>query len=127
MALQGVKDYGKVKAGDKVLINGAAGGVGSFAIQMAKALGAEVTGVDHTNKLDFMRSQGADYVIDYTKEDFTQNGEEYDLILDVIGHHSIYDFKRSLTKRGKLSHDRWPFRPDSSGNACCALSIPSWK
>lgn len=100
MALQGVRDYGKVKAGQKVLINGAGGGIGTFAIQMAKEAGAIITGVDGVQKFDLMRTLGADHVIDYKQEDFTQNGERYDLILDVVGHHSIYDYKKALTPTG---------------------------
>ncbi|NJN42690.1 MAG: NAD(P)-dependent alcohol dehydrogenase [Flammeovirgaceae bacterium] len=100
MALQGVRDYGKVEAGQKVLINGAGGGVGTLAIQMAKMYGAEVTGVDKTNKLEIMQQLGADHVIDFTKEDFTKSGNHYDIILDVVGHHSIYDYKRSLEPGG---------------------------
>jgi len=100
MALQGVRDYGKVKQGQRVLINGAGGGVGTFAIQLAKLYEAEVTAVDSAEKFDMMRSLGADDVIDYTQEDFTKNGQQYDLILDVIGFHSIYDFKRALKPTG---------------------------
>lgn len=100
MALQGIRDHGKVKSGQKVLINGAGGGIGTFAIQMAKDAGAEITGVDSTAKFELMQSLGADYVIDYKQDDFTKNGLQYDLILDVIGHHSIYDYKRSLTSTG---------------------------
>ncbi len=83
-----------------MLINGAGGGVGTFAIQIAKYFGADVTGVDHTAKLDMLRSIGADHVIDYTKEDFTQNGQHYDLILDVVAHRSIFDYQRALSPHG---------------------------
>ena len=100
MALQGIRDHGKVKPGQKVLINGAGGGIGSFAIQMAKELGADITGVDSAQKFDFMKSLGTNHVIDYKQEDFTKNGQQYDLILDVVGHHSIYDYKRALTSTG---------------------------
>ena len=101
IALQGIHDKGKVQPGQKVLINGAGGGTGTFAIQLAKLAGAEVTGVDNTEKLDFMRSLGADYVIDYTKEDFTKSGKQYDLILDVIAYHrSIFAYKRVLRPNG---------------------------
>jgi NADPH:quinone reductase-like Zn-dependent oxidoreductase len=82
------------------LINGAGGGVGTFAIQMAKSFGAEVTGVDSTGKLDLMSSLGADHVIDYTQEDFTQNGKIYDLILDVRTDRSIFDYRRTLSSNG---------------------------
>jgi len=100
IALQGIRDKGQVQPGQKVLINGAGGGTGSFAVQLAKLYGAEVTGVDNTEKLDFMRSLGADYVIDYTREDFTKNGKQYDLILDVIAHHSVFAYKRALKPNG---------------------------
>jgi NADPH:quinone reductase-like Zn-dependent oxidoreductase len=82
------------------LINGAGGGVGTFAVQLAKYFGAEVTGVDSTRKLDMLRSIGADHVIDYTQEDFTKNGQHYDLILDVVVHRSIFDYKRALSPKG---------------------------
>lgn len=100
IALQGIRDKGQVQPGQKVLINGAAGGAGSFAVQLAKLYGAEVTGVDNTGKLDFMRSLGADHVIDYTREDFTRNGKQYDLILDVIAHRSIVAYMRALNPNG---------------------------
>jgi len=89
-----------IQPGHKVLINGAGGGVGTFAVQIAKYYGAEVTGVDAAEKLDMVRSIGADHVIDYTKEDFTKNGQSYDLILDIAAHHSIFDYKRSLNPDG---------------------------
>ena len=101
LALQGLRDKGQVQAGQKVLINGAGGGVGTFALQMAKSFGAEVTCVDSTSKLDMLRSIGADHVIDYTNEDFTRNGQHYDLILDVMGYHSIFDYRRALSPRGR--------------------------
>jgi len=100
MALQGIRDYGKVQPAQKVLINGAGGGVGTFAIQMAKFYGAEVTGVDSTEKLEIMKSLGADHVIDYKEVNFTKNSQQYDLILDVVGYHSIFDFKQTLTPTG---------------------------
>jgi len=101
IALQGIREKGQVQPGQKVLINGAGGGTGSFAIQLAKLAGAEVTGVDNTEKQELMRSLGADHVIDYTKEDFTKNGEQYDLILDVIADRSIFAYKRALKPNGK--------------------------
>lgn len=101
MALQGIKDSGQVKQGQNILINGAGGGVGTFAIQIAKYFGATVTCVDKSEKFEMMKSIGADYVIDYTKEDFTKNENHYDLILDVMGHHPILDYKNALTKEGK--------------------------
>ena len=100
LALQGLRDKVKIQKGQKVLINGAGGGAGSFAIQIAKSFGAEVTGVDSTRKLQMMRSISADKVIDYTKEDFTKNGQHYDFILDFAAHHSIFDYKRALSPKG---------------------------
>ena len=90
----------QIQPGNRILINGAGGGVGTFAVQIAKYFGAEVTGVDSTAKLDMLRSIGADHVIDYTQEDFTKNGQHYDLILDISAHHSILDYKRALDKNG---------------------------
>jgi NADPH:quinone reductase-like Zn-dependent oxidoreductase len=99
-ALHGLRDAGKVQAGQKVLINGASGGVGTFAVQIAKAFGAEVTGVCSTRNVDMVRSIGADHVIDYTQEDFTQSGGRYDLILDQVANHSLSDCRRALTPQG---------------------------
>jgi NADPH:quinone reductase-like Zn-dependent oxidoreductase len=99
IALQGIRDRGQVQPGEKVLINGA-GGAGTFAVQLAKMYGAEVTGVDNYGKLDFMRSLGADHVIDYTREDFTKNGKQYDLILDIVAHRSVFAYKRALRSNG---------------------------
>lgn len=100
LALQGLREKGKVQPGQKVLINGASGGTGTFAVQIAKSFGAEVTGVCSTKKMDFVRSVGADHVIDYTQEDFTKNGQHYDLILDMQAHHSVLDYKRALSANG---------------------------
>ncbi len=100
IALQGIHEKGQVQPGQKVLINGAGGGTGTFAIQLAKLAGAEVTGVDNAEKLELMLSLGADHVIDYTKEDFTKNGQQYDLILDVIAYRSVFAYRRALAPNG---------------------------
>ncbi|MGB9475028.1 MAG: NAD(P)-dependent alcohol dehydrogenase [Candidatus Udaeobacter sp.] len=100
-ALQGLRDKGKVQPGQKVLINGASGGVGTFAVQIAKSCGAEVTGVCSTKNLDMVRSLGADHVIDYTKEDFTKSDQRYDVILDNVANHSLSDCRRVLNPNGK--------------------------
>lgn len=99
-ALQALRNMGNIQPGQKVLVNGASGGVGMFAVQIAKSFGAEVTGVCSTGKLDMVRSLGADHVIDYTKEDFTKNGLRYDLIIAANGYHPISDYKRALSPKG---------------------------
>jgi NADPH:quinone reductase-like Zn-dependent oxidoreductase len=99
-ALHALRDQANVQPGQKVLINGASGGVGTFAVQIAKSLGAEVTGVCSTRNVDMVRSLGADHVIDYTKEDFTQSGQRYDLIVDNVGNHSFAGCRRVLTPGG---------------------------
>jgi NADPH:quinone reductase-like Zn-dependent oxidoreductase len=101
-ALIGLRDAGKLRAGQKVLINGASGGVGTFAVQIAKALGGEVTGVCSTRNVELVRSLGADHVIDYVHEDFTANGQRYDLILDNVASRSFADLRRALTPQGKI-------------------------
>ena len=117
MALQGLRGKRPVEQGDSVLINGASGNVGPFAVQLAKAFGAEVTGVCSAAKMDLVRAAGADHVIDYTREDFTRNGQRYDRILDIVGRHSIFDCRRVLAQgRGLRLHRR--DRP-------CASSRPS--
>ncbi len=99
-ALQGLRDKGRIQSGQKVLINGASGGVGTFAVQIAKSFGAEVTGVCSTRNVDMVRSIGADHVIDYTQEDFTKNGQTYDLIYCAVGNRSAADYKRALNPNG---------------------------
>jgi len=94
IALNGIREKGQVQPGQHVLINGAGGSAGSFAVQLAKLYGAEVTGVDNAFKIDFLRSLGADLVIDYTREDFTKTGKQYDLILDLIAHRSVFAYRR---------------------------------
>ena len=100
-ALQALRDKGKVQPGQKVLINGASGGVGTFAVQIAKSLGADVTGVCSTRNVDLVKSLGADHVIDYTKEDFTKGAERYDVMLDNVGNRSLSECRQVLTPNGK--------------------------
>jgi NADPH:quinone reductase-like Zn-dependent oxidoreductase len=100
LAVQGLIDKGKIQPGQKLLVNGAGGGVGTFAVQIAKLYGAEITAVDSTSKLNMLRSIGFDHVIDYTREDFTKNGRHYDLILDVKTNRSMFDYTRALSPNG---------------------------
>jgi NADPH:quinone reductase-like Zn-dependent oxidoreductase len=100
LAIQGLRDKGQIQTGQKLLINGAGGGVGTFAVQIAKLFDVEVTGVDRSEKFDLMRSLGFNYVINYKQEDFTKNGKCYDLILDVKTNHSIFDYTRVLNRKG---------------------------
>ena len=110
LAVQAVRDEGRVQPGQRVLINGAGGAVGTFAVQLATAYGANVTGVDAPEKLDVLRSIGADRVIDYTREDFTRSGERYDVVLDIVGTHPWSDCRRALTSEGTyvlIGHDQY--------------------
>jgi NADPH:quinone reductase-like Zn-dependent oxidoreductase len=110
IAVQGLRDEGRLQAGQRVLINGAGGGVGTIAVQLAKAWGANVTAVDSAGKLDMLRSIGADRVVDYALQDFTQSGERYDLILDIAGTHPWSDLRRALTSDGTyvlIGHDQY--------------------
>jgi NADPH:quinone reductase-like Zn-dependent oxidoreductase len=110
IAVQGLRDEGRLRNGQRVLINGAGGAVGTFAVQLAKAYGAEVTAVDGTEKLDRLRSIGADHVVDYSREDFTRSGEHYDLILDIPGNHPWSELRRALAPDGTyvlIGHDQY--------------------
>ena len=110
LAVQGVRDEGRVRTGQQVLINGAGGAVGTFAVQLAKAFGAGVTGVDAAEKLDMLREVGADRVVDYEQEDFTRSGERYDVILDIAGNHPWPDIRRAISPEGTyvlIGHDQY--------------------
>ena len=119
--LQGEIYQGETQPRQKVLINGASGGTGSYAVQIAKSFGAEVTGVCRTSKMDMVRSIGADHVIDFTQEDYTQNGERYDLILDLMSYHSAFDSLRSLTPNG-----RYVIVGGASGRVMQVLFLSPW-
>jgi NADPH:quinone reductase-like Zn-dependent oxidoreductase len=122
-ALQLLRDDGKVQPGQKVLINGASGGVGTFAVQIAKAFGAEVTGVCSTKNVELVRSIGADHVIDYTGEDFRAGAERYDVILDNVGDHSMADTRRALTPDGILISNGGGHSPDKLGRVIRAALV----
>lgn len=121
IALNGILKTGGVQPGQQVLINGAGGSAGTFAVQLARLGGAEVTGVDNTGKLDFLRSLGADHVIDYTREDFTKTGKEFDLILDLTAHHSAFAYARALKPDGTYF-----FTGGSVGTLFQVLLLGSW-
>ena len=129
VALQALRDHGKVRAGQTVLVNGASGGIGTFAVQIAKALGAEVTAVASTRNLELIRSIGADHVVDYTTDDFTGSGKRYDVILDNVSNHSLTRLRRALTPTGVLIPNGGnfgiggsPARAGSSARRCCSDS-----
>ena len=121
IALRAIREKGQVRPGQAVLINGAGGSAGTFAVQLAKLYGAEVTGVDNTGKLDFLRSLGADHVIDYTREDFTKTGKEYDLILDLVAHRSAFAYVRALKPKGTYF-----FTGGSVGTLFQVLLLGAW-
>ena len=129
-ALQGLRDKGNLQPGQRVLINGASGGVGTFAVQIAKVLGGEVTAVVSTRKLEMARSLGADHTIDYTQEDFSQAGQSYDLIFDTVGNRSVAEYERALVENGRfvtttfLPALLWP-RPNRSQKMVNMLARPN--
>jgi len=125
-ALQSLRDKGQIQPRQRVLINGAAGGVGTFAVQIAKWFGADVTGVCSTRNVDMVRSIGADRIIDYTQEDFTKGGQRYDLILDCIGNHSLSAFRRLLNPKGIYIAAGGPSTPWMIGPLACAITAAVW-
>src|SRR5215471_15878402 len=125
-ALQGLRDAGRVQPGQKTLINGAAGGVGTFAVQIAKRLGAEVTGVCSSRNVDMVRSIGADRVIDYTQEDFTKSGQRYDLLFDAVGNHSLLACRRVLNPKGRYIQVGGPTGRWMIGSLALAIAAAAW-
>jgi NADPH:quinone reductase-like Zn-dependent oxidoreductase len=127
-ALQALRDKGRIQPGHKVLVNGASGGVGTFGVQIAKSFGAQVTGVTSTRNLELVRSIGADHAIDYTKENFTQSTQRFDLILDAVGNHTFSQCRRVLNPNGKLlgaggTTDNWMIRPIARALAASAAGL----
>jgi NADPH:quinone reductase-like Zn-dependent oxidoreductase len=129
-ALQSLRDKGRIRTGQKVLVNGAAGGVGTFGVQIAKSFGAEVTGVCSTRNVEMVRSIGADGVVDYRREDFTKSGQRYDVILDCVSNHSLADYKRCMNPEGRYvgagrldGGGRWMISALGSGLAGSAISL----
>jgi NADPH:quinone reductase-like Zn-dependent oxidoreductase len=125
-ALQGLRDKGKIRPGQKVLINGAAGGVGTFAVQIAMSFGAHVTGVCSTRNVEMVRSIGADQAIDYTQEDFTKSGQHYDLILDCVGNHSLLACRRVLNPDGICVIAGAPKKPGIFLTRALTAPVLSW-
>jgi NADPH:quinone reductase-like Zn-dependent oxidoreductase len=125
-ALQGLRDKGQIQPGQKVLINGAAGGVGTFAVQIAKSFGADVTGICSTRNVDMVRSIGADHVVDYTQEDFTKSGQRYDLFFDGVGNHSLSACRGVLTPPGIYIAVGGPSSPWMIGPMARAVTAPVW-
>jgi NADPH:quinone reductase-like Zn-dependent oxidoreductase len=125
-ALQGLRDKGQIQPGQKVLINGAAGGVGTFAVQIAKSFGADVTGICSTRNVDMVRSIGADHVVDYTQEDFTKSGQRYDLFFDCVGNHSLSACRGVLTPPGIYLAVGGPSSPWMIGPMARAVTAPVW-
>jgi NADPH:quinone reductase-like Zn-dependent oxidoreductase len=123
-ALQGLRDKGQIQPGQKVLINGAAGGVGTFAVQIAKWFGADVTGVCSTRNLDMVRSIGANQVVDYTQEDFTRSGQRYDLFFDCVGNHSLSACRRVLNPKGIYTAVGGPSGRWMIGSLARAITAP---